>query len=290
MLDITKKKSTNKFNIVGVINEIKSKEDTNKNGEAYVRCEIDVKVNQVIDGEKVISIFPVSLSANRYKKGTKDLNSNYDRIKEYANTLTSLGAENGKEASYVAIEAEIKENAFVSSTTGKLIDGWQLTTNFVNSPREREDKAEFLITGVVIKKIPEINKEGDETGRLIVKICVVGYGGMANVIDFIAEGSKADYISNNWEIGDTVKAFGRMIFSTTTEWVEEEVGFGDPIKTPKTKVKKELLITSGSPGCLSDNESYDSDDIKVILEKRKAYLESLESPSKAPEKKKDLGF
>ena len=56
----------------------------------------------------------------------------------------------------------------------------------------------------------ELDREGDTTGRLIIKGAVVQYGGMLDVLYFVVEQPEAvDFIQRNWKINDTVTVKGK---------------------------------------------------------------------------------
>ena len=142
----------------------------------------------------------------------------------------------------------------------------------------------------------ELDKDGEETGRLIIKFLVVGYLGKVDMIELIAEKPEAvNHIKNNWEKGDTVTLAGivNMTYEVKT-WMEEQ-GFGAPIERRKTVSKKELIITSGSPSGLDEDYSYDNDAIKIALEERAGRIEKLKNDAKAKTttssaKSFDVGF
>ena len=245
---------------------------------------MSIRVDQEIDGQLTENIIPVRLLAMRHK-ADKTLNKNYDRIKGYGEKFISLSAVNpGEEhtASKVSLVASASESIFAGKD-GRVVDKvWQLTTNFVNDKRASDvEGATFEITGYLVGKRPELDKEENETGRLILSICVVGYKGKANIFDFYASGNCAAHIEKNWELGETIKAGG--IISMThkvVEW-EEEMGFGEPIKHRRTESRRELVITRGSHSGLDEEYSYDGTDIKNILEARMALKKELERGASA---------
>lgn len=283
MLDINKKQSDNFFEVVGILNSINVKEGTSaKTNDQWISCEADIRVDQEIGEKMTTNIIPVKLFANRHKKDG-ELNTNYDRITDYKENLIALAScdkgDEGKASKIYAL-AEVKENSFMSNT-GTMINSFQFTTNFLNGWRAADEEgATFTVTGVVVKKYRETDKNGDETGKLIVKLCIVGYAGTANVIEFCAYGSKADYIDEHWQKGDTIKAAGYISFTNDVIEVTEEMGFGDPITKKKTISKRELIIDRGSAEGLDEAHSYDADDIKLALDKRQAYLASVEESAK----------
>lgn len=297
MKDIKKHESRNEFVICGTLNTIKITEGTsNKKNDDFVAADIEIRVDQNVNGTMEESIVPIKLFSMRHKTD-KSLNANYDRIKSYGDRLIPLTiCDPGEEdkASQVRIEAAISENSF-KTRDDRIVNAWQLTTNFVND-KKRNDKEEasFIVTGVVVNDLGsarEMDSDGNETGRLIVKLCLVGWGGRANVVEFVAEGSAAEHIERNWAQGDTVTAAGFVVISQKTVSSTEDFGFGD-MKHDHTVSKRELLITAGSGAGLSEDESYDASDIKVALDERLAYLNSLTVKAKEekPSPKKDNGF
>ena len=74
--------------------------------------------------------------------------------------------------------------------------------------------------------------------------------------------------------GDTVKASGRLNFSSRTEVTYQEVDFGEPIKQERTISVSELILTGGSATPLEGDFAYDADEIREALAKRTAKLEA----------------
>lgn len=289
MLNIKKDESENMFNICGVLNSIKvSTGKSAKKNDEYVKAEIEIRVDQDFNDKKEQNIIPLTLFSMRHK-ADKTLNQNFDRIKDYGENLIALGSvEKGKEnfASKVNITAKIKENTFVSKT-GQTITSWNLDTNFINNWRAADEEGtRFVVTGVVGKVFRETDKNGDETGKLNIRLGLVGYNGRVDLIDFCAYGSKADYIEEHWHKGDTIKCAGFIRYSTEVIEVEEDMGFGDPITKKTTVPVKELVIDRGSRDGLDDAHSYDADDIKAALAERTAYIAKLEEDARSKPKAK----
>ena len=82
-----------------------------------------------------------------------------------------------------------------------------------------------------------------------------------------------DAISTYWNVGDTVRANGRLDFSATTETVIQEVDFGEPIEKTRTINRSDLIITGGSQEPLEGDFAYDSAEIQDALAARKLRLE-----------------
>jgi len=247
---------------------------------------------------------PVQMFSMKKKKdGT--INPNYDRIVKYRTELVPMSiVDDPNEATRIYVggnAAQIEENIYINKK-GDITSTFQISSNFINKARkEEEDSATFEFTGVIGKMREEVNREGEETGRLIVSFIVFGYNGRANVIDLIAQdvpGSNAKtFIENHWEEGDTVSVAGiiKMSFKTI-EW-EEEQGFGDPIKRHRTVSSRELLIKKGAGEGFEESLSYDPDLVNLALEEREKYKQEIlnknqssGSTSNASKKKPNLGF
>ena len=82
-----------------------------------------------------------------------------------------------------------------------------------------------------------------------------------------------DAISTYWNVGDTVKANGRLDFSATTETIIEEVDFGEPIEKTRTINRSDLIITGGSQEPLEGDFAFDNAEVQSALADRKLRLE-----------------
>ena len=278
MLDIKKVQSTNRVTIMGTLNELNIEEKVSGEGKEYVQGTASIKVDQEIGGKHVENIIPIRMFSMRLKKdGGK--NVVYDGIVKMKENFTSLAAaETPSQASKVIINGgQLQENMWLDKTTNQLRTAFQISSNFMKKANpEDEEKAIFELSGVVGDIRDEMDKDGNETGRLILKFIVVGYLGKTDVIQLIAENPTAvNHIRNNWEKGDTVTLTGIVNMSYTVKTWTEEQGFGEPIKRTRTESKRELIITGGSPTGLDEELSYDMDAIKLALDERQTRIDKL---------------
>lgn len=284
MLDIKKIQSTNKVTIMGTLNELNIEEKVSNDGKEYVQGTASIKVDQEIGGKPVENIIPVRMFSMRLKKdGGK--NAVYDGIvKMKEDFISAAAAETPAQASKVIITGgQLQENMWLDKTTNQLRTAFQISSNFMRKAKEEDkEEATFELSGVVGDIKYEMDKDGNETGRLIIKFIVVGYLGKTDVIQLIAENPTAiNHIRNNWEKGDTVTLTGVVNMTYTVKtWLEEQ-GFGEPIKRQRTESKRELIITGGSPTGLDEELSYDMDAIKLALDERQARIDGLSAKKPA---------
>lgn len=283
MLNIKEVQCKNVVVIDGVLKELDVVESNTSDGRAYVRATAKIGVDQEIDGKVIENEIPVKMFSMRLKSDGKTQNVVYDRIVGYKEQFTSAAiVDDISQASRVRVLAQVEENSYYDDKKDRIVTGYQFSGSFMNKekPSDKEE-CTFEVQGVVGKMKPETDKNGDETGRLIVSMVVIGFRGKANVINFIAKDSGKDFILANWNEGDTVVVTGKVISSYKTETWQEEQGFGEPITRTRTIGQRELLITGGSPGGANEEMSYDMDSVKIALSERQENLDAMKTKTKA---------
>ena len=261
---------------------------------------ITIRVEQKIGEKDVVSDVPVYMFATKFtKKGTA--NPAYENIKNIKDNYVSIAASDEAHADKVRItNGDIRMNEYYGRN-GNLVSFPRINASFVQRVRETEEfmpKAEFTCTAVVLQQDYELDKEQNETGRYLLKTAIVQYGDRLDVVPFIVESKKAiNYISSNWESGNTVRINGKLNFSFKVIREVKESAFGDPVVNERTISTSELIVTGGSDP-IEGEGSYNSEDIQAGLAKRMANLETLKNKAntkKAPApatsfQQTDLGF
>lgn len=283
MLNIMEKESKNIVEVTGILNELEVVTGTSKKtGKDYVSATAKVRLDQDINGVVTENLIPVRFFAMKLKNdGTP--NQAYQRILDYGqNLISATAAEDASKASKVKITgARLAENPFVRQD-GTLVErNFIINGSFMNKQRDGDvEGATFELSGVVGKLLNETDKDGNDTGRLLVDFIVVGYKGTINVIRMVAEGPAKAHIEQNWSQGDTVNVNGIINMYSSTRIVYEEQGFGKPLERRIPEYRQELIIIGGSQCGLEEAYSYDASDIKVGIEKRTAELATLQPSSK----------
>lgn len=274
------RQAENRVKIEGILAEIDIKPGSfNKNGQMMesIGGSITVKVTQKISGEEKELAIPVHMFASKLtNKGTP--NPAYESIKKIADEYTSIAAsESGEEgADRVRItNASIRMNEYYSAD-GRLISFPRVNASFVNRISKSECKPEATFTAefVVANKDEELDRNGEPTGRYRIDAIIPQYGGRVDVVPMFAQSKGViDAVSTYWEVGNTVKANGRLDFSATTETTLEEVDFGEPIEKTRTINRSDLIITGGSQEPLEGEFAFDNAEIQNALADRKLRLE-----------------
>ena len=288
--------SENQVKIEGILSEVGLEAATfNRKGQTTecIRGTIKIRVEQDINGTMTTMEVPVSAFASRYTNAGAE-NPAYNSLKDVMENYKSIAAcGNIDDADRVRITSgSLQENVFYAKN-GDLVNTSRISASFINKIAKNECKPEatFTATIVVGNKSDELDRDGTPTNRLNVNGVIIQYGERADLIKFIvAKPDAKNHIEQYWNDGDTVRVQGKVNFSSKTEYIEEEVGFGEPIKTAKTTSVHELLIESGSAGCLEGDAAYDIKDIQSALAARKVRIEETKKPVVSAPSKPDFGF
>jgi len=274
------RQAENRVKIEGILAEIDIKLGSfNKNGQTMesIGGSITVKVTQKISGEEKELAIPVHMFASKLtNKGTP--NPAYESIKKIADEYVSIAAsDNGEDgADRIRITSgSVRMNEYYSAD-GRLVSFPRVNASFVQriSKAECKPEATFTTEFVVANKSEEIDRSGEVTGRYRIDAIIPQYGGRVDVVPMFAQSPGViDAVSTYWEIGDTVKANGRLDFSATTETTLEEVDFGEPIEKTRTINRSDLIITGGSQTALEGDAAFDNAEIQNALADRKLRLE-----------------
>lgn len=283
------------------MSEVSVKEGTfTRNGETmpFLSGEMIVKVELPVNGEVVENDIPVQFFASKYNKNGEESKA-YKAIQDLQTNYISIAASDINTADRIRITTgSLQENAYYGRN-GNLVSFPRIQANFWNKVSKTEMKPEARFTNVIciggIRE--EVDRDGTPTGAIIVQGIIPQYGGRVDLIDFKATSKEAvDHITSNWSKGDTVQVNGKCLFSSKVEYVEEAVGFGEPVKTARTTHVSELLITSGSAGSMEGDQAFDVTEIASALNHRKTRLEELKRKSTQREAQsnnrpaRDLGF
>lgn len=172
----------------------------------------------------------------------------------------------------------------------------QLTIRGVFLNRVKDDstynpKAEFDVEGIVIKAIPEVDKEENETGRAKVTLLIPTYNS-ALPIEFISRSEDGEYILDNFETGMTVNIYGKIVNYSKKIEIEKEAGFGESKKEIRWENVRELRIVGGRIYDEENPKTLSEEEIKELSTRRNVYLAQLKErqQQRQQEQQKPLGF
>lgn len=296
----------NKVKIEGIVSEVEFEDGTfTKNGveQKCFKGITKVRVNQKINGIDTELEIPVHSFASQLKNdGTP--NPVYDSLKKFASEVTSIAASDIDSADRVRITgASIAMNEYYGQN-GNLVSFPRIQASFINRIKKEDCKPEATFSAIFVigKAMMEVDSDGVETGKYKISGILPQYGGKIDIVPFIAVNRGViDNVSQYWNEGDTVKATGRLNFSSTTKTEVIEQDFGEPVEQTRTINVSELIITGGSSTPMDGDYAFDINEIKSAIADRTARLAELKAKSEAKAKgatataaktsaKVDLGF
>lgn len=203
--------------------------------------------------------------------------------KAYAGMLTVMNeyksiAEVGEaEADRVRVTGDLNIYHSVQSNS----DIVTYRSNFFNRLQANDElnpRAEFDVEVFISSIVPEMDTNGDETGRIVVNGWVPTYNGIEPVKLF-ADAEVGAAIEATFEPGQTVRFSGEVINNRITVVKEIPVVIGKPRQEVKTTFKNELLITGASAAYEEDDEDpakqpYAMDAVKLAIQVRNEKIEA----------------
>lgn len=274
------RQAENKVKIEGILSEIDLKTGSfMKNGSKVdsIGGTIKVKVEQKIGDKEYTLEIPVHMFASKLTNAGKP-NPAYESISRIMNEYTSIAAAGGEDgADRIRITSgQIQMNEYYGQN-GQLISFPRINSSFVTKVKKEEfsPEATFVTNFYVASKEDEVDANDTATGRIKIRGVLPQYGGRVDVVDFYGmPGTVKDSISKYWNEGDTVKAQGRLNFSSKTEKIVREVDFGEPQVDIRTINVSELIITGGNQTPVDGEFAFDPDEIEKGLVERRERLDS----------------
>ena len=277
--------ATNKINIIGKLLDVSTATGKLSDGREYERASLTIRVTQTYNNLEETSEIPVSMFASKYTLTNKP-NPAYDNIQKLK-TMKTVQGYGEAEAETIRISgATLRENNFVARS-GQLISGWQLNASFINSAGNMSDIASFSVDVYIMDMHDEVDSDGEETGRLIIKGGVVQYNGALDVLEFIVEGAdRVEYVKRTYDIDQTVNLGGRIRITSSEEPRSTSGGsWGEELPEMTTRLKRELIVTRGSEEPFDEEFAYDPSDIKKAFNIRKANIEQMQVAAKSNSQK-----
>jgi hypothetical protein len=267
--------ATNKMNLVGKLMNVDFGEGKLSDGREYKRATVTIRVNQPVDGKEEMSEIPIGFFATPYTSTGKQ-NPAYKSLVELRDLKTAQNVGIDAADQVRITSGVLSENNFVSRS-GNLINGFQIRGSFISSAK-LSDIASFTTEIFIMDMHDEVDKEGDPTGRLIVRGGIVQYGGKLDVLDFVVEApDKVEFVSRNWEPNTTQLVKGRV--RVTSHEVSTGGGtgsWGEDLPDTTTTYVRELVITGGEDTAKDEDFSYDPVEIKKAFNQRKAMIEQMQ--------------
>lgn len=270
------RQSNAKVFIEGLVSE-KDLTVKTEDGKTKISGSLTVKTSDV-------NFVKFNINANEKTNAGTD-NKCYAGLITVMNDYKTIAEVGETEADKVRVSGDL--NLYTSAQSGANIVGFK--SNFFNRVKaneEFEQKAEFSVETFISSIIPEVNTDGDETGRILVKGWVPTYNGI-EPITLVAEDDIASAVESTFEPGQTVEFMGDIVNNRIETVTEIPMAIGKPKKKVKVDYKNELVITGASTPYEegeTPEKPYEADVIKAAIQERTNKLEEAKAKAQSGQK------
>ena len=295
------KRSVNKFQIVGSIDEINLKVDdslvSKKNPKikgAIVKADFKNPSVTIDVGGQTIGVDFYPTYKQREKDGKIEDNPRYKALE------TIMNYEKGTR---VKADCSVSENSYIDDKgvepefkTFPQLSAFQISSTNVPD----EDKADGRISGIIKNITSEVNKDGDETGRIFIEFYYMTTDASGDIsatpIKLVCESDIADGFKEMYPIGSScmldVEIINKQVGGNKKK-VEGHFGRRESKIVDGFSIE-EYSIFGGDPAMEEENEYFiPIDDMKSLLKERevmiKAKIDEKEKNGSKTETKKGLG-
>ena len=282
MADTNLRQAKAKINTVGIVSE-KNLKEVVEDGVKRIEGSITIKTSDINFIKYNVRV------AEKTKSGAD--NKAYAGIATVMESYKSISEVGEAEADKVRVSGDI--NLYRNKASGEEVVAYK--SNFFNRLRAEDEfapNAEFDVEVFISSIVPEMDSEGEETGRVLVKGWVPTYDGIEPLV-LVAnnEDGVASAIEATYEPGQTVNFWGEAINNRVVITKEIPVAIGKPRVETKTTYKNELLITGASEAYeegVTPEKPYEAEIIKAAIQERTNKIEeekNKESKAKATTQK-----
>lgn len=258
--------------VEGLVSEMNLEEKKDNNGVNVITGSVTIKTSDV--NFVRLSVY------SKEKKNDGTENSVYPGIKTVMTEYKTIANDGEDVADYVRVRGQL--NLYHNTQRGT-DDVSYRASFFTRMPRKDEyddfdgtgPHAEFDVEMFVNSVVPETGRDGDETGRLMIKGWVPSYNGI-DPLTLVAGEDIADAVDNLIAPGQTVKFFGELVNNRIETKVEIPVVIGKPKIEKRVSYKNELLITGVEEPYEEGGtvKPYKAEVIKAAIQERNNDIES----------------
>lgn len=247
--------------VEGILADLDLKKDRTKdNSDDVITGSVTIKVG---DNQIRFQTYVTS----KIKQG--DSNSAYKGLETVMDQYKPISKFGEEEADRVSVNRGSLN--FYTSQNGTDAMGYRAQYfNRIADASKYHPKAEFSVEMYISNIVSEMDKEGNETGRMLIKGWTVSYAGGVDPITVVVPKEFADNVESTYSIGQTAEFFGNIINSRVEKITEVQVAFGAKQKV-ETSYKNELLVTSGSlpyEEGVTSVAPYPAETIKAAIQER----------------------
>ena len=279
-MDTNLRQSENKAVVEGILSEMKFEKKVGDSksqhpGVEYITGNLTLKTDEL--NFTRVGAFSWALAKDEKGNFAKE-NSIFKGLETVMNEYKTISEVGEDEATKV----RITRGDFNFYTTQDGREAVSVKSNFFNRVTDNYDpKSTFEIETYISSMVPEMDKEGEETGRLIVKGWTVAYDGVKPVT-LIApkEDNIASAVESTFEVGQTTRFYGQMINNRVEIVKEIPMAIGPARKEVSYSYKNEFVINGASEAYeegVSEHTPYEKSAIDLAIQERNNRIDEEEA-------------
>ena len=268
------RQSTAKVECVGIVSE-KDLRVVTEDGATKIQGSLTVKTDET-------NFIRFNVNVNEKTKNNTD-NKTFAGLMTVMEEYKSIAEVGEEEADKVRVNGDLN---IYTGQNGTIVGYKSNFFNRLKNPDEFEPKAEFTVEVFISSIAPEVDTDGEETGRVVVNGWTATYSGVEPV-KLLAEGEIASAVDSTFEPGQTVAFYGDVVNSRVEKVTEMPVAIGKPRKDVKISYKNELIITGASEAYeegVTPEKPYEADVIKAAIQERQNRLEEAKAKAQSGQK------
>lgn len=297
MSETSLKQATLKIEVEGVLSE-KNLELTVENNVEHIKGDIVIQT----DTTNFVSFRVDQYSKKKAEAGkfSNDDNKVFPGLKTIFEQYKSIAEVGREEATIVRITTgQINPFSYYSNDK-RFIEGVGYKGTYFNRLKADEElnpRADFTVQMYIFNIAPEVDEEGQTTGRLLVNGWCPTFNGIEK-IQLIApetctDGDEvyevASAIQEEFEVGQTVEFYGKAVNSRVVKETTIPVKLGKPKKKIETSYKNEFEITGASEP-FPEETAYKEEAIKQAIQERENRLEEQKNKPTSGSSSSNGGF
>lgn len=269
------------INVEGILAEKKLEKVKDTKGNDVIRGTLDIQVDDT-------HMIKLNVYASEKTKAG-ELSKAYPGVETVFEEYQSI-AEVGQEAATKVRcrKGSLQPNTYVDKNTGMVRNSVRYSANFLTRVDEStrnvfEPKNEFEVEGFIRGIRPEVNKEGEETGRLIVSL-LVPTSRMIEPLDLIAPEELADSINETFDINQTARFYGILENNVVPKEKVIKMAIGkDRVEKSYEYIDERIITGASTP--YEDGMEYSIAAIQKAMADREMQIEQMKADAANAKKK-----
>lgn len=272
-----------KINIEGILTEKKLEVKPGKDGKNTIQGELSIKTSDTntVKVRVFVTEFTKAGDQNKAWAGMNTVMRDFHSVAEVGlENATKVQISNGN----IRLQTYMGKNGLQE---GSVSYGASFVNHVDEAKAPYNPHATFEVEGYVKSIVPEVNKEGEETGRLKLNLWVPTYDGIEPMTLFVPE-DKAEYVQSNYEMGQTVLFKGILCNNVIVKKHVIKMAFGDDTVKKDYSYIDERVVTGGSYP-YEEEKAYSAEAINIAIANREASIEEMKKNGAAAKQAANKG-